>query len=617
MEIDLGTPIQQSYVRNLKVKNTVLRYWPTKLVDGVEVFDKMYMWQGGVPADTAHKEIYKLLGTSVEELQAKSWDHVVSAWFYLKPYHITAPTLSDQDVATYVNSNSVLDEEYEVKMQYTQEFAGDVVGSANTISDQHIIDMVEGGYNSLYDPAVVAPTDTELNSRVKATPVYANSMITYNETVNPCTFVSIMDTSNVLFTSTTTIVSKTVKEVSSRSTYNNRGYRNNNQNRKYTVSAIISYKYKRVVDANDVSAAALVTLVKDKALALPADPYSFFKQVEALLREYNPVLPGELLLSYSKLPIYASDTTSVIPVVYLRKDAASELKPADFSKMLAKSVDTDYKQESCHGWKCFVSAILMIVVIVVAIVLAPETGGASFSLVGATAPTLGFAYAAMFFGALALNLTLGTLLMGLIAQYLSKNGQYGMAVSFGSSLVILSKLSELVGYVAMVTGIYAMWQKLSDAAMDEAKKEILKQALDSGMSQETAGQLVVEQTLSGTVSPTLSNYISASVQMVTVNTTSAFSNFSKAPGASMNKIVGWLNKGMMVYTKYINPVKQPPAGESQGDTTPPTSIQDIAWKQAEFDDYVFLDMNARMDQTPADLTSKGLMRETLSKYYEA
>ena len=613
MEIDLGTPLRQSYVRNLKVKNTVLKYWPTKTVDGVEVFDKMYMWQGGVPADTAHKEIYKLLGTSVEELQAKSWDHVVSAWFYLKPYHITAPTLSDQDVATYVNNNSVLDEEYEVKMQYTQEFAGDVVGSANKVSDQHIIDMIEGGYSSLYDPAVVAPTDTELNIRVKATPVYANSMITYNETVNPCTFVSIMDTSNVLFTSTTTIVSKTVKEVSSRSTYNNRGYRSNNQNRKYTVSAIISYKYKRIVDANDPGVAALVTLVNDKALALPADPYSFYKQVEALLREYNPVLPGELATAYSSSPIYQNfDGTANI-----RKDAASELKPADFSKMLAKSVDTDYEQERCHGWKCFVSVILMIVVIVVAIVLAVPSGGTSVAFASA-------ASAALFFGELSLYLTVGTLLIGFTAQYLSKNGQYGMAVSFGSSIVILGKLAEVVGYVATVTGIYALWQNLSSAASKEASAQFLKDQGTKNVDKMTVTQMqdALRSTSAslgsnGLVAPSLLNYVSAGFQVVKGSTGSVFSNFSKAPGASMNKIVGWLNKGMQIYTKYINPVKQPPAGQPQGDTTPPTSIQDIAWKQAEFDDYVFLDMNARMDQIPADLTSRGLMRETLSRYYEA
>jgi len=590
------------------VKNTVLNYWPTKLVGGVEVFDIMYMWQGSVPADTAHKEIYKLLGTSVEELQAKSWDHVVNAWFYLKPYPITAPTLSDQDVATYVNSNSVLNEEYEVKMQYTQEFTGDVIGSVNKISDQHIIDMVEGGYNSLYDPAVIAPTNIKLKTRVKAAPVYANSMITYNETINPCTFVSIMDTSNVLFTSTTTIVSKTVKEISSRSIYDRRGYKTNKKSRTYTVSAVISYKYKRVIDTNDTSVATLVTLVKDKALALTADPYSFYKQVAALLQKYNPVLPGQLLLHYSTIDIWASDNT--IEATYIRKDAASELRPADFSMMVAKSISTDYEQETCHGWECFVSVILMIIIIVVAVVLALPSGGASVAFATVTS-------AALFFGELSLYLTIGTLLMGYTAQYLSKNGQYGMAVSFKSSIVILSKLSEVVGYVAMVTGIYAMWVGLTREATKQAIVEYGKEQGTDIAMKELTPQVVEAIVSSGVVQVGFSDYVVAAYQMVTASAGSVFSNFSKAPGASMNKIVGWLNKGMQIYTKYINPVKQPPAGTPQGDTTPPTSIQDVAWKQAEFDDYVFLDINARMDQTPANLTSRGLMRETFSRYYEA
>jgi len=43
MEIDLGTPLRQLYVHNLKVKSTTLSYWSTKVVNGVEVFGKMYM----------------------------------------------------------------------------------------------------------------------------------------------------------------------------------------------------------------------------------------------------------------------------------------------------------------------------------------------------------------------------------------------------------------------------------------------------------------------------------------------------------------------------------------------------------------------------------------------
>jgi len=613
MEIDLGTPLRQSYVRNLKIKNTVLKYWPTKLVDGIEVFDRMYMWHGGVPADTAHKEIYKLLNTSVEELQKKNWNHVVSAWFYLKPYHITAPTLSEQDVITYINNNSVLDKEYEVKMQYTQEFSGDVVGSANKVSDKHIINMIEGGYNSLYDPAIIAPTDTELNRRVKATPVYSNSMITYNDTINPCTFVAIMDINNVLFTSTTTIVSKTIEEVSDRSTYNNSAFINNSQDRKYTIKATISYKYKRGIDANDSSVITLIKLVKDKALTLKTDPYSFYKQIEALLHTYNPILPGELLLSYSTISAFHFSTTS--GTTYIRKDAASELKPADFSTMLAKSVTTGFDQEKCHGWKCVIGTILMIIVIIVSVVLAIPSGGTSLSAIPA---------AALFFGALSIYLTLGTLLMAFTAKYLSSNGEYGMAISFGRSLVILSKLAEIVGYIAMVTGIYAMWENFQQQASEEATKQFLKDQGTKNVDKLTLTQM--KDALSNTsavlgsnglVVPTISNYISAGFQMVKVGTGSVFSNFSKAPGAALNKITGWLNGGMKIYTTWINPIKRPPAGKPQGDTTPPTSIQDIAFKQAEFDSYSFLDVNAVMDQIPADLTTRGLMRETLSRYYIA
>lgn len=618
MEIDLGTPIKNTYVRNLKIKNTVLRYWPTKTItdengNSIEVFGKLYMWIGYVPNDTASVELYKLLGTSVSELQKNNWDHVVSAWMYFKPYHLdrSSVTLSDQDVAIYINNNSTLDEEYEVKMQYSQEFSGNLIGSTNKITDKQIIDMIEGGYNSLYDPALIAPSDSELNRRIKASPVYSNSMITYKTDVNQCTFASIMDTNDLLFESTTSIVSKTIEEVHGVNDISGTGFGRTraNKNRLYTVKATISYKYKRVKDANDSSVSVLISDIKDKALSIKKDPFSFYFQVEQLLREYNPVLPGELAYSYSTKPIFgqALGTTEN----YIRKDAAAELKPADFTNMLVNSLDNDYEQESCHGWKCFIAIIVMVVAIVIAVYSAGALSGVSITAISTVAE------AAAFFGALALTLSVATLAMGLMAQYLMKNGQYQTAISFGSSIVILGKLSELVGYVAIATAIGAIYENLRQEATKQAIQEYAREQGTEIAVDELTPQVVEAIADSGVVQAGFSDYIVAGFQMIKAGSASVFNNFSKAPGAAMNKIAGWLNTGMKIYTTYIDPIKQPTAGEPQGDTTPTTSIQDIAWKQSEFDDYTFLDMNARMDQTPEIMTQRGLMRETLSKYYEA
>ena len=635
MEIDLGTPIRQGYLRNLKVKNTVLKYWPTKLVNGITVFDKLYMWQGYIPSDTGHKELYKLLGTSVEKLQAKDWNHVVSAWMYFKPYHLdtSSITLADGDVVTYINDNSVLDEEYEVKFHYTQEYSGPVISGANKITDQQIIGLIEGGYDSLYDPAVVNTTNTELNGRVKATPVYSNSMLTYDVTVNPCTFASIMDTADSLFSSTTKIISKTVKRVANDGYYNNRRYNAGMYGtNEYTLQATISYKFKRIKDAGDAGVATLITGIKDKALAIKKDPFSFYTQVSEMLHRFNPVLPGELAYSYSTVSLFGEDPTTTT-VDYVRKDGAAELKPADFSKMLKDALDSDYQQESCHGWKCFLGFIISILLIVVAIEFAPQLLGA-LGTVGAGTGALGltgasFAYATAWFGMLALELTVGSLLMGFAASYLAKNGEYGMAISFGSSLVMLNKLAEVIGYIGMLTGITAMWQKLTtkageDAMMSRAKEAVLA-AGGKGTKAEITTELASHASIysmavtegTGLIQPTLTNYVHAGWEMVTGSTTSVFSNFSKAPMAAMNKIMGWLNTGLKIYTQWINPVKQPPAGQPAESESEPERVDGIAFKEAYFNDYVFLDMNAQMDEMPANMTTKGLTRETLSKYYDA
>lgn len=630
MEIDLVTPIRQGYLRNLKVKNTVLKYWPTKLVDGIEVFDKLYMWQGHVPDDTGHKELYKLLGTSVEKLKAKNWAHVVSAWMYFKPYHLKADsvTLSDGDVVLYINENSELGKEYEVKFHYTQEYSGPVISGANKITDQQIIDLLEGGYDSLYDPAYTMSEEQQSWNRVVPTKVYSNSMITYDVTANPCTFASIMDTDDDLFSSTTTIVSKSVKKAAADGYYNDRGYSAGMYGTgNYTLEATISYKFKRIKDAGDAEVAPLIVGIRDKALTIKRDPFSFYTQVSEMLHRFNPVLPGELAYSYSTIELFGHDgeDSTTTTANYVRKDGAAELKPTDFSKMLKDALDSDYQQESCHGWKCFLGFILSIVIIVVAVIaVQPELIALDSTAVAGTV-----AYASIWCGLLALNLTVGSLLMGFVANYLGKHGEYGIAISFGRSLVMLNKLTEVVGYVSMITGIAAMWQgftvKAGEEVMVSQAKDAVIAAGGKGTEAEIAAELANHAAVysmavtesGGLVRATFTNYVHAGWEMITGNVTSVFSNFSRAPMAVMNKVMGWLNTGLKAYTQWINPIKMPPAGQPAESEGEPERVDGIAFKEAYFNDYLFLDMNAQMDEMPANMTTRGLTRETLGKYYDA
>jgi len=609
MEIDLGTPIMNTYVRALKIKNVFNRYWPTTTVvnnsgNTEVVLDKLYIYHKGVYGDASHSEIYKLLGTSVSELSANKWKGVDKAWMYLdaKKVDTGTPELSNMDVANYINDNSEVDVEYEVRMVYTQEFSGNV---SNKITDQQIVDLIEGGYNSLYDPALIeTPVFSPNNQTKKATYAYDNSMITFNTKINPCTFISIMDTDDSVFSSTTKIISKEVVKVSKRDSYDYGSY--NNEKDTYTIRAHISYKYTRVRDAVDTD--PLVELVKNTAVKLKRTPFSFYKQVSELLHAYNPVLESDLVFGVTTANIDDTTTTEY----FIRAEEFKKLKPAQVVNIITKSIDSDYTEVSCKGWQCYIAPLVLVMAIVLAIVsagaLAPAGAGAAVAAGTATAVQV-----VAFFGALSLTLTVATFAVMQISAVFARSGQYANAYSFRTSITILNKLAEVTGYVAIAASITAAWQTWKNQAMKEAlAKELGKQASDV-----TTADMVAAMAQDGGVTPSFVDYVMAAYDIVKADVVTVFTNFSNAPGAAMNKINQWLNYGMQAYDKWIDPVKKPVGGEQQADKTPPTSVQDIAFKQVEFDDYAFLDMNAKMDQTPDTMTQKGLMRETLSRYYEA
>jgi len=589
LEIDLYTPKLNEYTRALKVKNTVLKYFPKKVLDnGDTVFDKLYVWKGYVPDDTGSKELYKLFGTSVDELKSNNWDHVESAWMYFKPFHLESPTLSTYNVNNFIDTNIDTEQEYKVKLLYTQEFMTDQVSSVN-ISDEEILKMCSSGYTS----------STLFNTTVNP---FKSGMISFDKEVSACIFIALLDLNNDMFDTSFSILSRTVTETSNRQAKLGRGnYRPNMPNSvTHTVKASVIFKFRIKNTSNNDK---FLSNVIDISLTAYNDKFDFGAQCSNLVHKFNPVTDDELLTEYSSSPIFSTSSDSS---TYIRYDAAKELKPQDFSSMVLNSLDTDFEQESCHGFKCALGALLMIIVIVVSVVLAAPTGGASLASIPA---------AAAFFGMLSLYLTVGILALSLTAKWLSNHGEYQIAISFGNSIVVLNKLAQITGILAMVTGVYATIKTLTDKVIQLATERALNTEGITVSNAVVQGQVTA---VDAVVKPTIVNYTEAVVELSVDSITSVFSNFSSNPLAAINRITDIVNYGFNIYTKYINPTNNIPAGSTEDSQVLDTSSTfEIEFRQKFNDDYIYAELTDQIDIQIDNMSTPGVIRSTLDRYFKA
>lgn len=650
LEIDLFTPKKNLFLRNTKIKNIVLNHWPRKTVDGIEVFDKMYFYWKPIIIDTPDtRAIYKLFGTSVLELYQNNYNGVSQAWFHLKPFKLDKTTVNNTQVINYINENSELNKEYKVVMIYTQKFTGLHLARLPIVTDSQILSMVEGGYDSRFVETVIENNVTNENSAPQSYGSFSSEdasiesrtkqikkikkppLISYNEKINPCTFASIIDKDDLLFSSESKVVSKTITPVWERK---NRIYRRRrvvlgaqDEITEYTITAKIEYKYKRIVDASDPSASTVINSIVDVANNQNFGHYSFGSQVRDMKHVNNPVLDDELLATDSSDPGFQTDSSS--SEQFIRVDSASKLAPSKFVKMFSMSLDTGYAEEECSGWKCYIAPILMIIIIVVSIMsLQPE--GIVYGLAGLGTMS-GLEFAAAYLGLLALELTLGALALSLVAKYFEKNGDYGTAISFGSSIGILQSLATVVGYMAMITGIAAVVQGAISKIATIAEKEATKDTAVAAGSEAATGtpEISASATALDASSPAMAvssiaepigfgDYVDATVEYAKGYVLNFFSSANESLAQTMMKAVNVINKAFDAYTKWINPIDNPPGqySEQTSGEGVPLSTETVTLQQSYFEEYQFCEMNNLMDNIPDEMSGRGLMRRTLSKYYD-
>ena len=72
---DILSPVVSRYMDRAKFKSTILKYWPTKVLeDGTEVMDLLPYYDSGnfFEDDIGRKKIYPVIGTSFDDLKYES-----------------------------------------------------------------------------------------------------------------------------------------------------------------------------------------------------------------------------------------------------------------------------------------------------------------------------------------------------------------------------------------------------------------------------------------------------------------------------------------------------------------------------------------------------------------
>jgi len=445
---DRVTPRLTGYLHALGVKNTFLRNFPTKEVDGITVFDKLVVYNGVVNLSTQARKIYHLLNIRVSDLTSADWSGLEEFYIHLKRYD-TSYSLSLQDLKDFINENSTIDEEYTTRLVYDPV---DIDAIAYT-SDTDLINLVLGNKKDIH----------------------------FSPDSHPLTALALLDTSSVMFDTTIIVTDKTLVKRK----INNRQF--NNLSQSYNIlKAELSLKFKRIINVDDITVSDYLNYILNQI--------SIIDSISPTLNSTNNLnvnntgvaqknvdtsrtssINKQLInIVEAKIPLVESNI--IYPVVnpstgnityYIKYDGVAALNTKDFLTFLGKTIDTGYIEESASFWKEALMMIVTIVIIVIAVVLAIPSGG--ISTVGAFAA---FAAEAAFYVAIAMALE------ALILKALANRGQYAYAAMVGDSLQVLGMVSTFLG----VLGVVGSWA----SAIGRALKEITMKTVAEGLKTQVA-----------------------------------------------------------------------------------------------------------------------------------
>ena len=159
---------------------------------------------------------------------------------------------------------------------------------------------------------------------------------------------------------------------------------------------------------------------------------------------------------------FRNPTNSLFKNGRLRVYESSMMRRSDFSTMIATCMETDYEVEEASFWEKL-AAVVIVILAVVAFIFSLGGTGVITAMVLAQA-----------LGAAALTLSIGAFLLSTFG-----------GLSTGDLVQMIGKFAQIVGYAAMIAGVYAAIQEAgkiaAKAALEEAGKEATADAIKNEM----------------------------------------------------------------------------------------------------------------------------------------
>ena len=428
IEQDFVGPATLDLQANRKIHNRLLRYWPTKVVGGITVMDRLYLYNGSVIDTPNHRKIYNILGMNIETLRKENWKGVATYYLYFNVVQGTYDEVSNTQLDTY--------------LEFQAPFTVKSVPVALT-NDRSEWFESELSYEPLkVDSLSNALSDSEIIAKVLANP----SVVEYSiEDEHVLTALALLDINEVVFERQLNVTSRGLTDVKFTS------QTSGTNTATFIKEVNIKFKFRRKPETTQVAYNEYLNKIRTMMYNSVNVPHgSMYIQLLEVYHGMVPFVDNEILYSG-----------------YYRKDGLQAMKSREFNKTITARLKTGYTKKKVKWWKKLLTIVVVIIIVIVSIFYPPAFGLGQLAWSG-------------------LVLSIGSLAMMGLSVILAKSDP-AWAAYIGKMANVLGISATIVGVVAIIQNISkAIVQKgLEEAAkqsLAEEGKEITKEAVKQQMA---------------------------------------------------------------------------------------------------------------------------------------
>ena len=445
---DVVGPAIKKHVNATAYKEVVLRHWPKyEASPGVFVFSRLYLWtkDGGYPMSDSRERLYSKLGITVSDIESQDKEGLKSIYLDIDNI-ISTGEVTTEEVRDYITDFS--------PMVYP-----DSIDPFNPIADEEDTDLNPDPYKDSVDNKPLWDKDGWITSYLTYYPTNANLLnkdITDSQILAKCsgynekeitidsidssrlTTLAMMDVDSSTFERKFTIKQRIItdKQVA----FVGRGKSTTKSLGNFISAVRIEMKFRRIATPSSTLEDAVVLKATEviatvNKLLTWADRagkvYSMNVQLVNLANYVTTYVDdGSTLLVSEGTGAYVANNNEIA----VRKDYLSSLKALDFVDQFSKRISSGYEEKDVEWWEVVIIAVLVIIIIIIAVLAAIPTGGGSIA-----------------WGAASIVLVIGGVVLTGLSLVFQANGSPAAAKMAGNA-------AEIIGYVAMVVGLGAIYQ---------------------------------------------------------------------------------------------------------------------------------------------------------------